>query len=202
MIVMTIAITPSVNASSLVLDTVYPGGLGDGASAAKERPFVWLRPSRPPGTLIRKIQRQLPASSSHPPTKGATAADTPLNPAHVPMACVRSPGWRVASMQALEAGVQVPPDRWQRDGDHGGADPRHRRPQDHRRDHPPASRRAVAEQFARAGAISRVQPARLSARIWWHWPDLPVCRAACHGAAGLAAAAPPVVVTQRSRLIP
>jgi hypothetical protein len=44
MIVMMIAITPSVNASSLVLDTVYPGRLGDGAAAAKERPLVWLRP--------------------------------------------------------------------------------------------------------------------------------------------------------------
>src|SRR6266851_5412600 len=203
MIVMMIAITPSVNASSLVLDTIYPGRLGDGASAAKERPLVWLRPPRPAGTLIRKIHRQLPAASSHPPTKGAIAADTPLNPAHVPIARVRSPGWKAASMiarlagvisappipctaraamsqpmpgaaahstgamvnqpgparphpppppavaerageqdqrgqgqrvgrdgplQALEAGVQVPPDRWQRDGDHGGVDPRHRRP--------------------------------------------------------------------------
>jgi len=27
-----------------------------------------------------------------------------------------------------------------------------------------------------------------------HWPDLPVGRAACHGAAGLAAAAPPALV--------
>jgi hypothetical protein len=104
MIVMMIAITPSVNASSLVLDTVYPGRLGDGASAAKERPLVWLRPPRPPGTLIRKIHRQLPASSSHPATKGAIAADTPLNPAHVPIARVRSPGWRVASMMARLAG--------------------------------------------------------------------------------------------------
>src|SRR5258707_15288051 len=42
MIVMRIAITPSLNASSLVLDTVYPGRLGDGASAAKERPLAWL----------------------------------------------------------------------------------------------------------------------------------------------------------------
>jgi hypothetical protein len=110
MIVMRIAITPSVNASSLVLDTVYPGRLGDRASAAKERPLVWLRPPRPPGTLIRKIHRQLPASSSHPPTKGAIAADTPLNPAHVPMACVRSPGWRVASIMARLAGViSAPP---------------------------------------------------------------------------------------------
>src|SRR6185312_15164872 len=98
MIVMMIAITPSVNASSLVLDTVYPGRLGDGAAAAKERPLVWPRPPQRPGTLIRKIHHQLPASSSHPPTKGAIAADTPLNPAHVPMACVRSAGWKVASM--------------------------------------------------------------------------------------------------------
>src|SRR5258706_695560 len=42
MIVMRIAITPSLSASSLVLDTVYPGRLGDGASAAKERPLAWL----------------------------------------------------------------------------------------------------------------------------------------------------------------
>jgi hypothetical protein len=46
MIVMRIAITPSVNASSLVLDTVYPGRLGDGASAAKERPLAWLLSGR------------------------------------------------------------------------------------------------------------------------------------------------------------
>src|SRR5579859_6327562 len=110
MIVMRIAITPSLNASSLVLDTVYPGRLGDGASAAKERPLVWLRPPRPPGALIRKIHRQLPASSSHPPTKGAIAADTPLNPAHVPIARVRSAGWKVASMIAKLAGViSAPP---------------------------------------------------------------------------------------------
>src|SRR5690242_16775780 len=98
MIVMMIAITPSLNASSLVLDTVDPGRLGDGASAAKERPLAWLRPPRRPGTLIRKIHRQLPASSSYPPTKGAIAEETPLNPAHVPIACVRSPGRMVASM--------------------------------------------------------------------------------------------------------
>jgi hypothetical protein len=35
-----------VNASSLVLDTVYPGRLGDGASAAKERPLAWLLSGR------------------------------------------------------------------------------------------------------------------------------------------------------------
>jgi hypothetical protein len=62
------------------------------------------------GTLIRKIHRQLPASSSHPPRKGATAADTPLNPAHVPIARVRSPGWNAASMIARLAGViSAPP---------------------------------------------------------------------------------------------
>ena len=62
------------------------------------------------GTLIRKIDRQLPASSSHPPRKGAIAADTPLNPAHVPIARVRSPGWKVASMIARLAGViSAPP---------------------------------------------------------------------------------------------
>jgi hypothetical protein len=57
MIVMRIAITPSLNASSLVLDTVYPGRLGDGASAAKEPPlagccpvgFVPVRWGRRPG---------------------------------------------------------------------------------------------------------------------------------------------------------
>src|SRR5258706_7496138 len=42
MIVMRIAITPSLSASSLFWDTVYPGRLGDGASAAKERPLAWL----------------------------------------------------------------------------------------------------------------------------------------------------------------
>ena len=62
------------------------------------------------GTLIRKIGRQLPASSSHPPRKGAIAADTPLNPPHVPIACVRSPGWKAASMIARLAGViSAPP---------------------------------------------------------------------------------------------
>src|SRR5689334_8799190 len=118
MIVMMIAITPSLNASSLVLDTVHPGWLGDGASAATERPLVWLRPPRPPGTLIRKIHRQLPASSSHPPTRGAIAEDAPLNPAQVPMACVRSPGRRVASMMARLAGViSAPPIPWTARGD-------------------------------------------------------------------------------------
>jgi len=62
------------------------------------------------GTLIRKIGRQPPACSSHPPRNGAIAADTPLNPAHVPIACVRSPGARVASMIARLAGViSAPP---------------------------------------------------------------------------------------------
>src|SRR5216683_3418655 len=46
MIVMRIAITPSLNASSLVLDTVYPGRLGDGVPAAKERPLAWLLSGR------------------------------------------------------------------------------------------------------------------------------------------------------------
>src|SRR5580704_2456495 len=62
------------------------------------------------GTLIRKIHRQLPASSSHPPRKGAIAEDTPLNPAHVPIACVRSLGLKAASMIARLAGViSAPP---------------------------------------------------------------------------------------------
>ena len=60
--------------------------------------------------LIRKIARQLPASRSHPPRKGAIAADTPLNPAHVPIARVRSPGRKAASMIARLAGViSAPP---------------------------------------------------------------------------------------------
>ena len=42
MIVMSIAITPSLNASSLCLDMVYPGWLGDGVPAAQERLLVWL----------------------------------------------------------------------------------------------------------------------------------------------------------------
>src|SRR5258706_14296391 len=46
MIVLRIAITRSLSASSLVLDTVYPGRLGDGASAAKERPLAWLLSGR------------------------------------------------------------------------------------------------------------------------------------------------------------
>jgi len=62
------------------------------------------------GTLIRKIARQLPASSSHPPRNGAIAAETPLNPAHVPIARVRSAGWKAASMIARLAGViSAPP---------------------------------------------------------------------------------------------
>jgi len=60
--------------------------------------------------LIRKIARQLPACSSHPPRKGAIAADTPLNPAHVPIARMRSPGRKAASMIARLAGViSAPP---------------------------------------------------------------------------------------------
>jgi hypothetical protein len=60
--------------------------------------------------LIRKIGRQPPTSSSDPPRKGAIAEDTPLNPAHVPIACVRSAGWKVASMMARLAGViSAPP---------------------------------------------------------------------------------------------
>ena len=42
--------------------------------------------------------------------KGAIAEETPLNPAQVPIACVRSPGWKVASMMARLAGViSAPP---------------------------------------------------------------------------------------------
>ena len=44
---------------------------------------------------------------------------------------------------------QVPSDGRQRDGDHRGVDPRHRRPQDHRCEHPPALRGAVPKQFTR-----------------------------------------------------
>src|SRR6185437_582800 len=62
------------------------------------------------GTLIRKIGRQLPACGSHPPRNGAIAAETPLNPAHVPIAWVRSPGAKAASMIARLAGViSAPP---------------------------------------------------------------------------------------------
>ena len=46
---------------------------------------------------------------------------------------------------------------------------------------------------ARAGAVSRVQLARLSARIWCHFPDLPVGPDGMSQTAGLAAAAPPVL---------
>jgi hypothetical protein len=42
MIVMRIASKPSLNASSLPLDMVYPGRLGEGGSAAREWPLVWL----------------------------------------------------------------------------------------------------------------------------------------------------------------
>jgi hypothetical protein len=60
------------------------------------------------GTLIRKIGRQLPVSSSHPPRKGAIAADTPLNPAHVPIACVRSPGAMVARLAGVISAPPIP----------------------------------------------------------------------------------------------
>jgi hypothetical protein len=40
MIVMRIAITPSLNASSLSLDMVYPGRLREKASATKEQSLV------------------------------------------------------------------------------------------------------------------------------------------------------------------
>ena len=88
---------------------------------------------------------------------------------------------RDCPLQVLEAGVQVPSDRRQRDDDHGGVDPCHRRPQDHRREHPPALRGAVGEQFARAGAAGRALVAQLSPWLWCHWPDLP-CRPGRHGA--------------------
>lgn len=39
---MKIAITPSLNASSRFLDLVYPGRPGGGGSAAPERPVGWL----------------------------------------------------------------------------------------------------------------------------------------------------------------
>jgi hypothetical protein len=42
MIVMRIAITLSLNASSLCLDMVYPGRLGDGVAAMRERLLAWL----------------------------------------------------------------------------------------------------------------------------------------------------------------
>src|SRR5260370_32310797 len=59
MIVMRIAITPSLNASSLVLDTVYPGRLGDGASAAKERPLAWLLSGRVWSGAVGKATAQV-----------------------------------------------------------------------------------------------------------------------------------------------
>jgi len=95
----------------------------------------------------------------------------------------RGQGQRVARdgpLQCPEAGVQVPSDRGQRDGDHRGVDPRHRRPRDHPCDHPPALRGAVAEQFAWAGAVSRARLARLSARVWCHEPASMSVQAACH----------------------
>jgi hypothetical protein len=42
MIVMRIAIRPSLNTSSLSLDMVYPGRPGDGGPAVPERPVAWL----------------------------------------------------------------------------------------------------------------------------------------------------------------
>lgn len=96
---------------------------------------------------------------------------------------------RDGPLQGLEADMQVPSDRWQRDGDHRGVDPSHRRPHDHRRDHPPASRGGVGEQFARAGAVSRAQLTRPSPCIWCHQPDLLSARAACHERLGRRGAA-------------
>ena len=55
--------------------------------------------------------------------------------------------------------------------------------QDHRRDHPPALRGVVAEQFARAGAVSRTQLARLSPRIWVSLVG-PPCRSRRHVTSG------------------
>src|SRR5260370_10314510 len=59
MIVMRIAITPSLNASSLVWDTVYPGRLGDGAWAAKERPLAWLLSGRVCSVALGKATGQV-----------------------------------------------------------------------------------------------------------------------------------------------
>jgi len=42
-------IHPDPMRAQLDIQTVYPGRVGDGASAAKERPLVWLRPPRRPG---------------------------------------------------------------------------------------------------------------------------------------------------------
>jgi hypothetical protein len=101
-------------------------------------------------------------------------------------------------LQALEADVQVPPIAGSATATTVESIPA----TDDPKIIAATTHRPCAERFARAGAVNRVQPARLSARIWCHRPDLRVVRAACHGAAGLAAAAPPALVTQRSRLIP
>ena len=49
---------------------------------------------------------------------------------------------------------------------------------------------ACSKAKLRAGAVSRIQPARLSARIWCQWPDLHVGPGDMSRAAGTAAAVP------------
>ena len=65
------------------------------------------------GRLTTNTQRQLPSARSHPPTNGASAAATPLNPAQVPTAAALSSGRKTASSTASEAGVSsAPPTPW------------------------------------------------------------------------------------------
>jgi len=52
-------------------------------------------------------------------------------------------------------------------------------------------RGAVADRFARPGAVNRAHLARLSGRIWCHGPNLRVGAGGMSRATSLAAATPP-----------
>ena len=64
----------------------------------------------PTGTFTQKTERQLPASTSAPPSTGPIARLTPITPAQMPIACARSrASVKVLRMIDIATGLSIEP---------------------------------------------------------------------------------------------
>ena len=134
-----------------------PGTSGGAVSTARDsrsrrRPSQTV--SRPTGTLITKIQRQLPASTSRPPSGGPSAAATALTAPQAAIAAAHFCGGNAASNSARAAGIIAAAPR---PGGRGRRSARRARPRRHR----PPRRHANTRDTAQ---VDRRRPIRSAAR--------------------------------------
>ena len=99
-------------ASSTITSTCPTGSTrrGRGALDSGTKRHVSAAASSPIGTFTQKTERQLPASTSAPPSTGPIAMLRPITPAHRPIACARSrASVNVLRMIDIATGLSIEP---------------------------------------------------------------------------------------------